>query len=360
MLILFTGLPGASKTLNMIKYVCEDDLFNKKGDDGKNVLIDKQPVKRPVYYHNINQLSIESWVQLDDVAAKKPQDIEKGAVIIYDECQDIFPVLPNSKAGNTPDHYTYMNKHRHNGHDIILVTQHPKNLNTQLRRLVNKHIHFKRIFGTTFVTKFEYQKCIDEPEEHFAKKEAQVSKIEIDKRYFDKYKSAEVHTVKRNLPIGKFIKFGALVLLTLSAIVALIYALYQMSAGHLNKDDKAEPTQDSTSLEQIVSGAHSSSDLSKDDYIYQHTPRVEGLPHTAPIYDKLTEPRSFPRIAGCVYRIAKNECSCYTQQATPIDVPFDICLNVVHDGYFDHTKVDLARVDKKRSNLSSRDTNKPF
>lgn len=353
MLILFTGLPGASKTLNMIKYVCEDDLFNLKGDDGKNIIIDDKPVKRPIYYHNINQLKLETWFKLTDDEAKKPDEIEKGAVIIYDECQDIFPVLPNSKAGNTPSHYTYMNKHRHNGHDIILVTQHPKNLNTQLRRLVNKHIHFKRIFGTTFVTRFEYQKCYDEPEDHFAKKDAVTNKIEIDKNYFDTYKSAEVHTVKRSLPIAKFIKLGFFILLTLSALGGMAYSLVVMYNNQKSPTKPKDTNQSSTSIASILDRQSPP----QNDYFSSRKPRVQGLPHTAPIYDELTKPVSFPRISACVKRHSNNSCTCYSQQATPLDVSLSVCLNVVANGYFDHTKPDLARQKKKKFRDDSPDTN---
>jgi len=348
MLILLTGLPGASKTLNTIKYVSEDDLFNLKNDAGKNLMLDDKPIKRPVYYHNINQLKNESWIKLTDDMAKKPHEIEKGAVIIYDECQDIFPVLPNSKAGNTPEHYTYMNKHRHNGHDVIMVTQHPKNLNTQLRRLVNKHIHFKRIFGTSFVTRFEFQKCYDEPEDHFSKKDAVVSKIEIDKNYFDTYKSAEVHTVKRNLPIGKFIKFGLLVLLTLCAIGALVFALVKLYNNQTSPDKPSSSAVSTSSSSNALADIIKRGDSSPEhDYFSSRKPRIEGLPHTAPIYDDLTKPVSFPRISACVLRKTDNVCKCYTQQATPLSVTHDICLNVVSNGYFDHTKVDSLRQSKK-------------
>lgn len=355
MLILITGLPGASKTLNAIKYVREDDLFLELDADGNPVLIDGKPKRRPVFYHNINQLKFEDWTLLTDDEAKQPDQIPAGSVIIYDECQDIFPVLPQSKSGNIPAHYTYMNKHRHNGHDVILITQHPKNLNTQLRRLVNKHIHYKRQFGGKKVTVFEFLKCYDEPEDHFSKKEAQVSTIEIDSKYFGAYKSAEVHTMKKKLPIKKLFQLGFFVLLTLCAIGGAIYALVGLAENQLNEFDDT-PEEEASELPSGVSRSTSSrsGSLTFDQYLEMHTPRIPDLPSSAPVYDDLTQPVSFPRIAGCVYKPVGNVCRCYTQQATRIDVSFNMCVNIVDRGYFDSSKPDHDDRDRRRTDRPGR------
>jgi zona occludens toxin len=345
MILLFTGLPGSSKTLNTIKYVCENDLFCVYEPDPNNakasiikVDSDGNKLKRPVYYHNINELTLP-WIKMTDDEAKQPHLIEPGAVIIYDECQDLFPVLANSKAGQSPEHYTYMNRHRHNGHDVIFVTQHPKNLNTQLRRLVNLHVHLKRNFGTKFVTRFEFQKCMDEPEEHFSKKESTNKTIEIDKKYFDVYKSAEVHTVQRKLPWGKIVKFGLMLGGTVGIIVMFVFLVKSMMT---NFDDKpAEDTLDSTSKSTQSSILNPGTpDKAPDDYLDRLTPRIPDLIHTAPIYDELTEPVSFPRIAACVVRLSTDSCTCYTQQATRLDVSYDICSTIAAHGYFDPTLPD--------------------
>jgi zona occludens toxin len=343
MILLFTGLPGSSKTLNTIKYVCENDLFCVYEPDPTNpkvsiIKLDSEgnKVKRPVYYHNINQLTLP-WIKMSDEEAKNPHLIEAGAIIIYDECQDLFPVLANSKAGNTPAHYTYMNRHRHNGHDVIFVTQHPKNLNTQLRRLVNLHIHLKRNFGTKFVTRFEFQKCMDEPEEHFSKKESTNKTIEIDKKYFEVYKSAEVHTVQRKLPWGKIIKFGVLAGGTIGIILVFVFIVKSMMT---NFDDKPDLNDSDNPIKSSQSILNPQTSDKPDDYLDRLTPRIPELMHTAPIYDELTEPVSFPRIAACVLRVSNNACVCYTQQATRLDVSRSVCSKIAAHGYFDPTLPD--------------------
>ena len=75
--------------------------------------------------------------------------------------------------------------------------------------------------------------------------------------------------------------------------------------------------------------------IESDDYLVRLQPRVPELLHTAPVYDDLTEPVSFPRIAACVTIKKVPYCQCYTQQATKLSVRYGTCLSIVKNGYFD-------------------------
>jgi hypothetical protein len=83
------------------------------------------------------------------------------------------------------------------------------------------------------------------------------------------------------------------------------------------------------------------------------TPIIPGVPWTAPFYNELAKPVSFPQIKGCIKGIRKNafKCTCYTQQATVVDVPLAVCLSYVEhhafnpfvrdrDSYIDGTSSD--------------------
>jgi zona occludens toxin len=67
-------------------------------------------------------------------------------------------------------------------------------------------------------------------------------------------------------------------------------------------------------------------------YVFDQTPRVEGLPHTAPKYDAVTAPVTAPIPALCV--ASKTKCSCYSQQATVMVVADVTCRSIVDRGYF--------------------------
>src|SRR5690606_19342440 len=93
-------------------------------------------------------------------------------------------------------------------------------------------------------------------------------------------------------------------------------------------------------------------------YLESRAPRVRDIPASAPIYDQLATPQSFPKpvcIASSDSRLlARNRsrmeveyyngsfigCRCNTQQGTRLDVSFDFCISVVENGYFDDTRPD--------------------
>jgi zona occludens toxin len=372
MLYLFTGLPGSGKTLNAIKFVSESDFFYDYIEDPKdstkkipNKQQDGSILRRPVYYHNINGLINPEWTKMDDDQAKKPHEIEKGSIIIYDECQDIFPVLPQSKQASLPDHYSYMNRHRHNGHDVILITQHPKNLNTQLRRLVNRHYHFKRLFGTDTIGRYEYQQCMDEPLDFIAKKEAEYEKITLDSSYFNQYKSAEIHTVKKDIPYKRFMPLVILTILLLIAAIFSVRWFLNQSSIHEYQDqqDSSKPSLIEKATTLNATGLNlnpntTTNTENPDNYLQRLKPRIDGLVHTAPIYDELTQPKSYPRIAACVITHNKNKCQCYTQQATKLSVEDSICRNIQANGYFDPTVPDSRGYQQQGKPLLSRNTTK--
>jgi hypothetical protein len=76
---------------------------------------------------------------------------------------------------------------------------------------------------------------------------------------------------------------------------------------------------------------------SVEQYQAKYIPRITDLPHTAPVFDKLTQVKTFPR-PQCLYRWRNNVCKCYTQQATPLDVSHDMCMHIVKNGWFNPFK----------------------
>jgi len=60
---------------------------------------------------------------------------------------------------------------------------------------------------------------------------------------------------------------------------------------------------------------------------------VPGLMHTAPAYDKMTEPKRVPVPAACVEMPSKG-CKCFTQDATPYPAPDPVCRDFVKHGVF--------------------------
>lgn len=72
-------------------------------------------------------------------------------------------------------------------------------------------------------------------------------------------------------------------------------------------------------------------------YLQPYMARIDGLPHTAPIYDDLNKPIQRP-MPNCIASIRTGDCNCFTQQATKMSVPFDLCHSIVKNGFFDPAK----------------------
>lgn len=70
------------------------------------------------------------------------------------------------------------------------------------------------------------------------------------------------------------------------------------------------------------------------EFIEEHQPRVAGLAFTAPFYDAITKPVRAPYPAGCVLHKVKDDCSCYTDQGTKLEVPKEICKTILTNGIF--------------------------
>jgi zona occludens toxin len=73
--------------------------------------------------------------------------------------------------------------------------------------------------------------------------------------------------------------------------------------------------------------------LTKAEYLLANEPRIAGLAYTAPIYDKVTEPEEAPVPVACIESASKG-CKCYSQQATLLSMPQDLCRQIVRNGFF--------------------------
>jgi zona occludens toxin len=161
---------------------------------------------------------------------------------------------------------------------------------------------------------------------------------------FDVYKSAEVHTHKRRLPLRKlFILGGAIALVAVAGVVAW------RTAGGLGAHAKeliASAPGGKEKDKVFLTGLGTLGDRAKDlrgadhptleEWVSLRRERIKGVPETKPLFDELTKPLTFPRVAMCGTRAKSNGCWCWTQQATIVsDVPEGVCRNFVVYGTFD-------------------------
>jgi zona occludens toxin len=340
MLFLFTGTPGASKTLNAIKFVNEDPLFAINDATGKPT-----NARRPVYYFNMRDVKLP-WTELTLEEAMCWFNLPDGAVIIFDEAYDVFP---QRLRGEAPEQVKRLATHRHKGFDIIIICQKVTGqVDSFVRGLIGRHVHLERRFGTNMVTRLEWQKCCENVNDYHAKKEAISKNIKIDKKYFGAYHSAEVHTIKSNIPWLK--------VLAIPALLVVAVSLIWFGVSSLTSDKSVPVAETVVSTASAMNPFGNNSGVSKKgsattaEYFESFTPRIAGLPHTAPIYDDVTKPVTYPKLScmGWVKTGGVQDCKCLTQQGTSVKVPRDTCLNIAKNGLFDPAKEDREQIDERR------------
>jgi zona occludens toxin len=281
MLFLRTGLPGASKTLNTLKEICEDkatagrDIYynniklllldldvvqsfqgffygyvlpNLEENDLKKyravllrvhaqgeLVTEKEFPHLRVHFQNwiagggdvqlfvdwcrrvypkTKLVDLENYIALceqpviDDIRQFKLHwnnfpdptqwpHLPPHSIIVVDECQRWFP--PRPVGAKVPAHVSEFETHRHKGLDIHLVTQDAKLLDSHVRRLVGRHVHFQNPLASKRITRMENDKVFD-PSDFHQRKNATKAIKKRDKSFYGLYWSADVHTHKRRFP----------------------------------------------------------------------------------------------------------------------------------------------------------------
>jgi len=131
----------------------------------------------------------------------------------------------------------------------------------------------------------------------------------------------------------------------------------------------------STALLGGSSGSSERKPLSKADYLAAHEPRIPDLPSSAPIYDQLTKPVSYPK-TFCVATMDEallervgskmtlgggrlHGCRCNTQQGSKVDISFDACMAHVDTERLIRPSPIRYRLNSKRRDRSGRARDEP-
>lgn len=310
MIVLITGLPGAGKTLYALNWVKAK--AEKEG--------------RPVYYSGISDLNLP-WTEVD------PQHwmgVPPSSIVVIDECQRVF--RPRMHGTGVPPYVSELETHRHKGIDIVLITQHPMLVDSNVRRLCGLHFHSVRKFGMNASTLHEWASVKENCDKN--REGSTRHDFKYPKASFAWYKSAEVHTHKARIPARVLVLIA--VLLGLTFLAWWMYARWQdRIAG--TPDSTAEPAASAPAFELLkprpAGGSNTAAPLTREEWLKQQEPRVKGLAFTAPVFDTVTQPVRAPYPAACVQSQSKG-CRCYSQQGTRLEVPKELCEGISEGGFF--------------------------
>lgn len=315
MIYLSTGANGAGKTLFSL-YDCRQlqlkDLRPVYYVEGRF-----RPGEKLTKEFGWLPCKFEEWEKLPD-----------GSIVFCDEVQEDLPRRPTN--GVVPEHIKKLAQHRVRGFDFFMQTPHPGNLDSFVTRIIGApgwHRHFKRVAGAAPTSsELRWDAVNNTAEKHGSGKNAQISMRGFPKEVYSWYQSAEVHTGKWKIP-----KAAIYLVIALPVICVLFYVAFRMM--YSKASNPALATGGTLSSGAAPASSPERKPKSTAEYIADYNPRIPGLMHTAPVYDKLTEPKRVPVPAACVAMPSKG-CKCFTQDATPYPIDDALCAAFVKHGAF--------------------------
>lgn len=328
-IVLVTGKPRIGKTAFVVDLLANDPRYR-----GRKL------------FTNITGLTLQheeppeghSWEDMHEWL-KWPEN--KGAVVAYDEVQNLFPSRAN--GSKMSENVLFLNVHGHYAIDMFFITQGTKIIDVNLRETVNRHIHIaaNKMGG---LTRLEWAYCANNPLSQA--KDAISSRHRINENVFDLYKSAEAHIAgEKKKSRWYYIIIAMLIILPilLGLIGFMGYRYYQ---GYKQKAGMTDTQQIEASASEnssnVISGEtaqkaanavlpqqqQNGQSLTAEMYV----PALAEKPESKPIYNGIRSVKSYERIAACI-KGGKSGCTCYSDQATAIkEVTKAMCIEYAENG----------------------------
>ncbi|MFC3329753.1 zonular occludens toxin domain-containing protein [Xanthomonas fragariae] len=309
---LLTGLPGSGKSLRMTQRIVE--------------LVEKGA---HVYTCNINGISVPGVTPWEDPT--KWRDLPAGAVLFVDEAQQYFRAR---RGGEPPDYIMAMETIRHLGVRLVLATQQPNYLDTHLRGLVGFHEHLLRQSGKDQTFIFRNHQVMDEVRLGLKRIKGlyDYELWKLPEKYFQYYKSAELHTVKYRMPslMKKILITGPIAIVMMLSVFGWLFWKGIHGQAEAEEMAKTAPVaQPGHSSAGATSGGNARPAIaSGEDYMRAITPMVQDVPWSAPGFAG----REFRADPHMFCMSTENSCRCVTEQNTRVVVRDDVCRDVARWG----------------------------
>jgi zona occludens toxin len=233
-----------------------------------------------------------------------------GDVIVVDEVQRIC--RPRALGKSPPKMVTALETHRHKGVDIVILTQNPMLLDQNVRRLVNRHIHVRRLFGMARALLYEWDGC--QSDVNRVGSAVSRSLWAYPKDAYKLYRSAEAHTKQRQR-IPAWMAIPVLALAGGVVVAPMAYAVLRdamtgkgivHTAGASSGPARAAAGQGTDSPKAPASAPAPSASTAQ----------------AAPPAGAASAPES-PFLAGC--SVFRGECRCHDQYGMRFEVEPKIC-----------------------------------
>lgn len=312
MIVLVTGTPGSGKTLFVVSKILE---------------LQKQFPDRKIY-SDIEGLQIDGVEQSPDDWRTTPDN----SIVIYDEAQQHERFRAGTQA-NKDEIVQKLQVHRHTGHDIWFITQSPRFLNAFVLDLVGEHYHLHRPYGAKLASVYYWRSVRKQPQSLASRELAENEFLfKYPKELFDVYKSATQHNVKLKIPKKLWIIVFAIIIM-LGFVLKMIYSdgSQKMLNGTLgtssqNKEVISNTTDSQQTMPKVDNRTPEEREAERrqnfnDTLEYNRTQLMKynvNTPYDIDYTSFQYQVTETPQLSGCA--IVQNQCTCYTQQATRLDI----------------------------------------
>jgi hypothetical protein len=314
MIYLFTGAPGSGKTLSAMEFIAK---------------VKSETPDRIIYAANVDGLNIPGVIHLDDDGILAWHEAcEKNSIVVVDEAQRYWRA---QRSGEPSKAVIEMETHRHDGIDIVLMTQHPTFLHSNIRKLTNHHTHLVAYTKTSSL-RWEWRECHDDIQEAALRSQGEFKEWHYPVELFDWYTSATQHTKRTKRPLKQLlgrlgVVFAALVFVGFVGYVA--YAIRNYNAKKAQVD--ALPViSASNPMRTATGGGPRSAPISTKDYLVAQLPRIPSQPWSAPLYDGQAVTQH-PRV-WCIAPEIPDPCRCITEQGTRYAMDDALCRQLATGG----------------------------
>lgn len=323
MMTLITGTPGSGKTLYAVSRIIEE------AKKGRMIFTNIEGLKIPGVYPMPDDLD---WRQTPD-----------GSLIVYDEAQQ-HEMFKNLGKGNSKEPIVSdMEVHRHTGHDLYFITQHPRLISSHVRSLIGEHINVHRPYGAPIASAYRWAICEENPNTKTAQGRSEANfQVPFKKEWFKYYKSATVHTHKLRIPpniikamIFLFILVGAVwILLGKTTMFSKAYDGVK-SGGKIDSKAAQVQQQEKPVVHDPLTPEQRADLEARQTSTAQNQTSITAMEVT---YDPnrpfdnqfVARGNVQPYLSGCMQ--LKNKCSCYTQQGSKLDVSIADCKKAITEG----------------------------
>ena len=270
----------------------------------------------------------------EDSRACDAHVVPNGSKIYLDEAWKWFGHLQNAQRQAMPGYVLELAEHRHRGIDFVWTFQQPAQIYPFARGLMGEHYHVVRRFGTSFLDVFKWEELNEDVKSSSRREAAQRTTRTLPADAWKAYKSAEVHTIKRKIPL----KVLALPAMFLAAAGLLWFGVHALRPK--------QPALTADVAQASGAGAPPPSNgpagpayRTAAEYAAAHQPRIATMPWSAPVFDgrkASADPELFCMSSkagqGANGERLDDSCSCMTEQGTPYATTRAECEMVAANG----------------------------